>query len=89
MGSFIFDRKIGTAPIIIDRLSRCMQALGMSGISRVVVIGFPHHPISEGNYQECVSEDKDGLRQRLRCPGDYTGRDFFETPVYCPISKNQ
>lgn len=36
--------KIGTAPIIIDRLCRCMQAFGMPRISRVVVIGFPHHP---------------------------------------------
>ncbi|GAI68208.1 unnamed protein product, partial [marine sediment metagenome] len=26
------------------------------------------------NYRECVSEDKDGLRQRLGCPGDYTRR---------------
>ena len=39
--------------------------------------------------QECVSEDKDGLRRRLRCPGDYTRRDFSKMQVYCPTSKNQ
>ena len=40
----VHTEKIGTAPIIIDRLSRCMQAFGMLGISRVVTIGFSHHP---------------------------------------------
>ena len=35
--------KIGTAPIIIHRLSRCMQALGMPRMPRVVAIGFPYH----------------------------------------------
>ena len=39
------------------------------------VTGFPHHPTSRENYQECVAENKDSLRQRLRCPGDYTRRD--------------
>jgi len=36
--------KIGTTPIIIDRLSRCIYDFCMPRISRVVVIGFPHHP---------------------------------------------
>jgi len=36
--------KKGTAPIIIERLSCCMQAFGMPPTSRVVAIGFPHHP---------------------------------------------
>ena len=40
----------------------------MPRISRVVAIGPPHYPTQRGNYQECVSEDKDGLRQRLRSP---------------------
>jgi len=38
-------KKRGTAPIIINRLSRCMQAFGMPGISRVVAIDFPHYPL--------------------------------------------
>ena len=42
-----------------------------------------------GNYQECISEDKDGLKQRLGCPGDYTRRNLFKIWVYCPTSKNQ
>ncbi len=61
----------------------------MLRISKVVAIGFPHHPTQRGNYQECVSEDKDGLRQRLGCPGDYSPRNFFEIRVYCSTSKNQ
>jgi len=36
--------KIGTASIIIGRLSRCMHAFGMPHMSKVVAIGFPHHP---------------------------------------------
>jgi len=44
----------------------------MARILRVAAIGFPHHITQRENYQECVFEDKDGLGQRLRCPGDYT-----------------
>ena len=76
------NRKTGTPPIIIDRLSRCMQAFGMPRISIVVVIGFPHHPILGESYQECISEDKDALRQCLRCPRDYTRRNFYKNPRY-------
>ena len=49
----------------------------MPHMSRVVAIDFPHHPTQRGNYQECVSEDKDGLTQRLGCPGDCTVSDPF------------
>ena len=37
----------------------------MPRISRVVAIDFPHHATQRGNYQECVSEDKNGLKQGL------------------------
>ena len=84
----VHTEKIGTAPIIIDRLSRCMQAFDMPRMSRVVAIGLPHYIIQKGNHQECVSEDKDGLRQRLGCPRDYTQRNFLKIWVYCPTSKN-
>jgi acetyltransferase-like isoleucine patch superfamily enzyme len=40
-GQETMGEKIGTAPIIIGR---CMWISQMSRISRVVVIGFPHHP---------------------------------------------
>ncbi len=60
----------------------------MPRISRVVVIDFPHHP-TKGETEECVSEDKDGLSQRLGCLRDYTRRNFFKMQVYCPTSKNQ
>ncbi len=66
-----------------------MQAFGMPGISRVLAIDFPHHPTQRGNCQECVSEDKDGLRQPLGCPRDYTRRNFLKIWVYCPTNKNQ
>jgi hypothetical protein len=66
-----------------------MQALGMPRILRVVAIGFSLHPTYRGNYQEWVSEDKDGLRQRLRCPGGYTRKNFLKIWVYCPTSKKQ
>ena len=37
----------------------------MPRVLRVAAIGFPHRPTQRENYQECVSEDKDGLRQQL------------------------
>jgi len=61
----------------------------MPQISRAVAAGFPHHVTQRENYQECVSEDKDGLRQPLECPRDYTRRNFLKIWVYCPTSKNQ
>ena len=66
-----------------------MQAFGMPRISRAAATGFPHYVIQKGNYQKFVSEDKDGLRQRLGCPGDYTRRNFLKIRVYCPAGKNQ
>jgi len=50
----------------------------MQGISRAVAIGFPNHSTQRGNYQECVSEDKDRLRRGLGYPGDYTQRNFLK-----------
>jgi len=61
----------------------------MPRVLRPGAIGFPHHPTYRGNYQECVSEDKSGLEQRLGCPGDYTQRNFLKTQVYRPTNKNQ
>ena len=37
----------------------------MPRISRAVVPGFPYHVAQRGNYQECVSEDKDGFIGRI------------------------
>lgn len=82
-------KKIGTAPIIIDRLSRCIQALSMPPVLRPGAIGSSLHPISKGNYQECVAEVKGGLRQRLRCPKDYNRRNFLKIWIYCSTSNNQ
>jgi len=50
----------------------------MPQISRAVAAGFPHHVTQRGNCQEYVSENKDGLRQCLGCPGDYTRRNFLK-----------
>ncbi len=66
-----------------------MSALDMPCISRVVAIGFPHHPISRASYQQCVSEDKGGFGQYLQRLKSYSRRYFLKMPVYCPTSKNQ
>ena len=60
----------------------------MPGISRVLAIGCPHHP-TKGEIKECVSEDKDGLGQRLGCPRGYTRRKLLKIWIYCSASKNQ
>ncbi len=81
--------KTGTAPIIINRLSRCIQAFGIPRILRPAAIGFPHHPTERENYQECVFEDKDALGQYLQRLKSYALRDFLKIQVYCPTNKNQ
>lgn len=44
IASVWYLEKIGTAPIIIDRLSRWVQAFTTPRMSRVVAVGFPHYP---------------------------------------------
>jgi len=83
------NRRTKTATIIIDELICYMQTRHMPKIIRAVATGFSHYVTQGGNYQECVSEDKDSFRQRLGCPGDYTRRNFLKIWVYCPTSKNQ
>jgi len=64
----------------------------MPRMSRVVVIGFPHHPTQRENYQECVSEDKHGLRQRLmknEIASLALAMTWFSEYLHCPKSKNQ
>ncbi len=50
---------------LLTHLSAACRASGMPRRSGVLAIGFSHHPTQRANYQECSSEDKDGLRQYL------------------------
>ena len=83
------NRKTGTAAIIIDGLSRCMQTSDMLRISRAVAISLPYHVIQRRNCQHRVFQDKDDSRQYLGRLRDHTRRDFLNIWVYCPMSKNQ
>ncbi len=85
----IRERKIGVAPIIIDRLNHCMYTFDMASISRVVAAGFLHHITQRRNHLERLFEDKSDFRQYLGWPSDYAPRNFLKILAYCPISKNQ
>ncbi len=67
----------GTRSHYCSWIDSLLQISGIPRISRVIVIGFPRHSTLRGNYQECVSEDKDDLRLGLQRLRSHALRDSF------------
>ena len=60
----------------------------MTRISRIVAVGYPHHIIQRGNYQQCVFKDEEDHIQYLQWLREYSQKYSLRIWAYCLMSNH-